>query len=940
MFVQAVSNPKTEDKVAPAKSAHKSVGDENQSKSGKLPTLAQAAQAEKAALDRAGEKAALESRAKSLIEKLKATTEKEKLKLLKAKEDRTVSTPSTVVTPQQASPPKPNATSDPYLDPTDEGEATDPEAEIEAELSATKPETAVSIEDAASINGAAKKPSPEKVVETKTKVSGKDQTTFAKSTADVARDSIEIETPKAAAPTKPNLVTKTEAIREKGTSPVKESSSADAKSKENAIKNLVEKAKQSVPAVSSAKPVEPEPKSSDVQGKEPAKAAKPAKGLKFGCASPLASDDEEEDKPIKKKEPAKVEKGAEKGLEKSSEKDSEKTLEKGSGGSAQIKEKVVDPPAPAKRATQKSDLPPRGSRSRSRRKYRDEPRHDDRRDGRHRDKKHKHRERDEKHRKRHHRGDSFSSYSDNDRSRKQRKHRKETHFDDGGGKDTKDDKKDSSKRSAEANGPAQATDKKPKTEAKPDAKPDAKDAKDAKSEAKPSEAKPSEAKPGEAKADTSNSKVETSKDAKDPKASPPKAAGGAPAKAAGNILGNLAELQKKIAEERDKLRLFVIKAKQDWAEAREKKGADGKPISGVTDEHEYYQAKEGESFGPEKRFASQASIGRGVFSSVFRCKDKVSGMEYAVKFTRKNPMMRKAAEKEIEMYKRLAKQAPKVDSEGAGYLISLAGGQSNFGTFEHAGHLCMAFDLHKCDLRFGLQKYGQGKGLPLPTVQQYGRQLLMGLRLLRSLKIIHGDLKPDNLLMSMDKTEIRIIDFGSAFDVAEQVHTAYVQPRYYRAPEIMLGLEYDTQIDLWSAGATLYELATGKILFNGKTNNSMLKLMLDACGSIPKRMATDDNKYGKKHFNANGDFLLKDPQSLTGQDQVIPMRKFKEPVKPIEPLMEKNISDAPAGVKADVHKRMVKNIIDVTIKLLRMDPQQRITPELALNLDFFNVKKN
>merc|ERR1712176_1095688 len=177
------------------------------------------------------------------------------------------------------------------------------------------------------------------------------------------------------------------------------------------------------------------------------------------------------------------------------------------------------------------------------------------------------------------------------------------------------------------------------------------------------------------------------------------------------------------------------------------------------------------------------------------------------------------------MYKRLKEKAPREDQEAAQYIMFL----SSPDTFIHHGHLAMVFELQKCDLRTALQRYGQGRGLPLQTVAQYSRQIFMALRLLRQLKIIHGDLKPDNLLMSMDKTEIRIIDFGSAFDVTEQVHTAYVQPRYYRAPEIMLGLEYDTQIDVWSAGASIYELATGKILFNGNTNNAMLKQMLDAC---------------------------------------------------------------------------------------------------------------
>ena len=50
--------------------------------------------------------------------------------------------------------------------------------------------------------------------------------------------------------------------------------------------------------------------------------------------------------------------------------------------------------------------------------------------------------------------------------------------------------------------------------------------------------------------------------------------------------------------------------------------------------------------------------------------------------------------------------------------------------------------------------------------------------------------------------------------------------RFYRAPEIILGQKYDFAIDLWSAGATIYELATGKIMFPGTSNNQVVNVYI------------------------------------------------------------------------------------------------------------------
>jgi len=83
---------------------------------------------------------------------------------------------------------------------------------------------------------------------------------------------------------------------------------------------------------------------------------------------------------------------------------------------------------------------------------------------------------------------------------------------------------------------------------------------------------------------------------------------------------------------------------------------------------------------------------------------------------------------------------------------------------------------------------------------------------------------------------IKLCDFGSASTLQECEITPYLVSRFYRAPEIMLGLPYDYMIDMWSIGCVLYELYTGKILFQGKDNNDMLYQIQEVKGRFPNKV--------------------------------------------------------------------------------------------------------
>ncbi|KAL8707120.1 MAG: hypothetical protein Q9220_007797 [cf. Caloplaca sp. 1 TL-2023] len=104
--------------------------------------------------------------------------------------------------------------------------------------------------------------------------------------------------------------------------------------------------------------------------------------------------------------------------------------------------------------------------------------------------------------------------------------------------------------------------------------------------------------------------------------------------------------------------------------------------------------------------------------------------------------------------------------------------------------------------------------------------MFLGLSPLRRCNLLHADLKPDNVLINESHNVLKVYDLGSSSDASENEVTPYLVSRFYRAPEIILGVPFDFAIDVWSIGCTLFELYTGRILFTGRSNNQMLRAML------------------------------------------------------------------------------------------------------------------
>ncbi|KAK4048764.1 U4/U6 small nuclear ribonucleoprotein prp4 [Microbotryomycetes sp. JL201] len=346
--------------------------------------------------------------------------------------------------------------------------------------------------------------------------------------------------------------------------------------------------------------------------------------------------------------------------------------------------------------------------------------------------------------------------------------------------------------------------------------------------------------------------------------------------------------------------------------------ADAVPglVDNFDDEEGYYRVVLGELLDGG-RYHVHANLGKGMFSSVVRAKDMESktGEEVAIKLIRSQESMYKAGQKEANILRKLMD----ADPDDKKHLIRMTR------TFDHRGHLCLVFESMSMNLREVVKRFGKDVGINLRAVRAYASQLFLALALLRKCEIMHADIKPDNVLVNESKSTLKLSDLGSASDVTENDITPYLVSRFYRAPEIILGLPYDYALDTWSIACTLYELYTGKILFPGRTNNHMLLLIMELKGKFNHKQLKK-GKFTDQHFDESLNFL-----SLEKNGEV------KTMVIPSKATHDLRSRLMPASAMKRLREDEVKvlgQFVDLLDKMLSLDPSKRPTPKEMLNHPF------
>eukprot|EP00826_Nyctotherus_ovalis_P059481 TRINITY_DN8274_c0_g1_i9.p1 TRINITY_DN8274_c0_g1~~TRINITY_DN8274_c0_g1_i9.p1 ORF type:complete len:314 (-),score=106.80 TRINITY_DN8274_c0_g1_i9:79-1020(-) len=137
------------------------------------------------------------------------------------------------------------------------------------------------------------------------------------------------------------------------------------------------------------------------------------------------------------------------------------------------------------------------------------------------------------------------------------------------------------------------------------------------------------------------------------------------------------------------------------------------------------------------------------------------------------------------------------------------------------------------DLKLYLEQYGSKENLNPKLIKWFMVQLLRGISACHSRRIMHRDLKPQNILIDKNNN-LKITDFGLArvFSIPIRPYTHEVVTLWYRAPEILLGsAEYSTPVDIWSAGCIFAELFNKQPLFMGDSEIDQLYRIFRTMGT-------------------------------------------------------------------------------------------------------------
>ncbi|XP_076003157.1 homeodomain-interacting protein kinase 3 isoform X1 [Genypterus blacodes] len=326
-------------------------------------------------------------------------------------------------------------------------------------------------------------------------------------------------------------------------------------------------------------------------------------------------------------------------------------------------------------------------------------------------------------------------------------------------------------------------------------------------------------------------------------------------------------------------------------------------------------------------------LGRGTFGQVVKCWKRGTGEVVAVKILKNHPSYARQGQIEVGILARLSGE--NADEHN---LVRA------FECFQHRSHTCLVFEMLEQNL-YDFLKQNKFSPLPLKVIRPVLQQVATALKKLKSMGLIHADLKPENIMLVdpvRQPYRVKVIDFGSASHVSKAVCSTYLQSRYYRAPEIILGLPFCEAIDMWSLGCVIAELFLGWPLYPGALEYDQIRYISQTQGLPGEHLLNAGTKTTRffcresdSHYAAWRLKSTDDHETETGM-------KSKEARKYIfsclDDIAHVNLVMNLEGSDLLADKADRREFVGLLKKMLLIDTEERIAPAEALSHPFVTMQ--
>lgn len=236
----------------------------------------------------------------------------------------------------------------------------------------------------------------------------------------------------------------------------------------------------------------------------------------------------------------------------------------------------------------------------------------------------------------------------------------------------------------------------------------------------------------------------------------------------------------------------------------------------------------------------------------------------------------------------------------------------------------------------------------LSEIQVITQQILVALNILRSLGMIHRDIKLDNIMLinhRLHPLRVKLIDFGLACKVKELSIGEILYIPEHRAPEVYLGLPLNEAVDMWALGCVMVSMYINNNLFSGKCELGTMEEIVQLLGH-PDDHLLNTGVYTRKYFYKDKDsWKMKTECSCsTGNSSLSSvssseMTPVHEPLNSISSKSFSSLSDIVLTRPGTAGCEDTQTFIIFLTEILQVDPRKRINSSEALSHPFFTMKQ-